>query len=96
MSYQGKDAAGMKRWTCDNCGKASAWTDSWVWFGSINDMDTEGHSVPVFCSQVCGEANGRFATPAKEKKKRGERPDPLAKLSKVDLIAMLNRARGGA
>lgn len=99
MSYLGTDAAGVKRWRCDNeaCGKTSAWTDAWVSFGSLRDADDLGNEIPVFCSQVCGEATGLRADPEPAKRpKRGEAKDPLAKLSKGRLIALLKAVQSKA
>lgn len=86
MSYLGTDAAGVKRWQCDNCERHSAWTDSWVWFGSLRDADDLGNNVPVFCSKVCGEAKGLKDQPTPPRKKR---KDHLYALTKAQLISLL-------
>jgi hypothetical protein len=44
---------------CGACGKLDAWTDSWGWYGSIEQIDNwEGTEpvVPKWCTEDCRKA----------------------------------------
>ncbi len=54
--------------TCCICGKTERWSDSWSWFGSINDLD-DGNPIDKVCSDTCkAKHDGCFV---RTKKKRG-------------------------
>jgi len=41
-------------WTCDICGKESAWTPNHGWFGSWKDFEDKGrNAITVVCSDDC-------------------------------------------
>lgn len=56
---------------CDNCGKQSAWGDTWVWFGSYGDLD-DGRPVIHGCTMKCAKA-ARKKMRAPEQSARGSR-----------------------
>lgn len=66
MGLEGIDAAGVRRWRCDRCGKVDAWGPTWWWFGALKDDCPEG----VFCSDRCKETSGLVGEELDAKPKR--------------------------
>jgi hypothetical protein len=66
-----------KTYTCEECGKISAWTDSWRWYGSYQDLD-EGKPVIHLCSPECQE-HYAMQTP----RKRRRQPKDFSRGTKV-------------
>lgn len=49
MSLEGVDAAGVRRWRCDECGLVRPWGDGWVRYGTLDDVEF------VACSTPCAD-----------------------------------------
>jgi len=50
LSRAGTGADGRKMWRCNHCGLVSAWTETWVWFGSILEAEENEAGLLTFCS----------------------------------------------
>lgn len=62
---------GKQAWKCEHCGLVSAWTESWVWYGSYFDAD-DG-TMLTFCCQEHGDEHERALPSLFESKKKRRR-----------------------
>ncbi len=51
---------------CSVCEKREAWTDSWIWYGSYQDLE-DGKPIEKFCSELCKEREAMRTAPVPDK-----------------------------
>ncbi len=67
-------------WTCDECGNEGVWSDSWRWYGSYLDQESDGIFLK-FCSDKCAQTKPEKAR-EKEIAKRIRKAYPSVKKEK--------------
>lgn len=42
-----------RRHKCDHCGLVDVWTEDWVWYGSVRQLDEDGEEgIRKYCSEA--------------------------------------------